>query len=152
VFRDDRDRQEYLDRLIRCRERFGLRVLAFCLMGNHLHLAVEGGGDRCHPLRYHGEMKTLTIRDFRTRPRQAQKALADEGEALLTSNGRPVALMLRVDSDSLDQTMETVRRARALQAVRKMRADAKARGLDRLSSKQIDAIIARSRKARRRRA
>ena len=50
-------------------------------------------------------MKTLTIRDFRTRPRQAQKALADEGEALLTSNGRPVALMLRVDSDSLDQTM-----------------------------------------------
>jgi hypothetical protein len=33
VFRDDRDRQEYLDRLIRCRERFGLRVLAFCLMG-----------------------------------------------------------------------------------------------------------------------
>jgi len=97
-------------------------------------------------------MKTLTIRDFRTRPRQAQKALADEGEALLTSNGRPVALMLRVDSDSLEQTMETVRRARALQAVRKMRADAKARGLDRLGFKQIDAIIARSRKARRRRA
>jgi putative transposase len=43
VFRDDRDRQEYLDRLIRCRDRFGLRVLAFCLMGNHLHLAVERG-------------------------------------------------------------------------------------------------------------
>jgi REP element-mobilizing transposase RayT len=43
VFRDDRDRQEYLDRLIRCRDRFGLRLLAFCLMGNHLHLAVERG-------------------------------------------------------------------------------------------------------------
>jgi REP element-mobilizing transposase RayT len=43
VFRDDRDRQEYLDRLIRCHERFGLRVLAYCLMGNHLHLAVERG-------------------------------------------------------------------------------------------------------------
>ena len=43
VFRDDQDRQEYLDRLIRCRERFGLRVLAFCLMSNHLHLAVERG-------------------------------------------------------------------------------------------------------------
>ena len=57
-----------------------------------------------------------------------------------------------VDRDSLDQTVETVRRARALQAVRKMRADAKARGLDRLSSKQIDAIIAKTRKARRRRA
>jgi putative transposase len=43
VFRDDRDRQEYLDRLIRCRDRFGVRLLAFCLMGNHLHLAVERG-------------------------------------------------------------------------------------------------------------
>jgi len=43
VFRDDRDRQEYLDRLIGCRERFGVRVLAFCLMDNHLHLAVERG-------------------------------------------------------------------------------------------------------------
>lgn len=28
VFRDDRDRQEYVDRLMRCRERFGLRLLA----------------------------------------------------------------------------------------------------------------------------
>jgi hypothetical protein len=97
-------------------------------------------------------MKTLTIRDFRTRPKAAQRTIAAEGEALLTSNGRPVALMLRVDSDSLDQTMETVRRARALQAVKKMRADARARGLDRLSFKQIDVIIGRSRKARRRRA
>ncbi len=97
-------------------------------------------------------MKTLTIRDFRTRPRQARRAIAAEGEALLTSNGRPVALMLSVDSDSLDQTMETVRRARALQAVKKMRADAKSRGLDGLSFKQIDAMIAKSRKARRRRA
>ena len=96
-------------------------------------------------------MKTLTIRDFRTRPRQAQKTLADEGEALLTSNGRPVALMLHVDGDSLDETMETLRRARSLQALREIRREARARGLYRLSIKQIDAIIARSRRARRRR-
>jgi REP element-mobilizing transposase RayT len=43
VSRDDRDRQEYLDRLIRWRDRFGLRLLAFCLIGNHLHLAVGRG-------------------------------------------------------------------------------------------------------------
>jgi hypothetical protein len=96
-------------------------------------------------------MKTLTIRDFRTRPRQAQKTLAEEGEALLTSNGRPVALMLGVDGDSLDETVATLRRARALLAVREMRRQARARGLDRLSIKQIDAIIAKSRRSRRRR-
>ncbi|MGH9317984.1 MAG: prevent-host-death protein [Thermoanaerobaculia bacterium] len=96
-------------------------------------------------------MKTFSIRDFRTRPRQAQKALAEAGEALLTSNGRPVALMLRVDGDSLDEAIETLRRARSLQALREIRRGAKARGLDRLSAKQIDAIIAKSRRGRHRR-
>jgi putative transposase len=43
IFRDDRDREEYLGRLARYRERFGFKLLAFCLMDNHLHLAVERG-------------------------------------------------------------------------------------------------------------
>jgi len=95
-------------------------------------------------------VKTLTIRDLRTRPRQAQKTLAREGSAVLTSNGKPVALMLRVDEDSLPETVETVRRARALAALREIRADARKRGLDRLGGRKIDAIIAASRKGRRR--
>jgi len=43
IFRDDTDREVYLDRLAACRERFGFKVYAHCLMGNHLHLAVERG-------------------------------------------------------------------------------------------------------------
>jgi putative transposase len=43
VFRDDVDREAYLERLSKVRERFGFRVLAFCLMGNHVHLAIERG-------------------------------------------------------------------------------------------------------------
>lgn len=43
VFRDDGGRQAYLDRLAKCRERFGFRLLAFCLMENHIHLAIERG-------------------------------------------------------------------------------------------------------------
>jgi antitoxin (DNA-binding transcriptional repressor) of toxin-antitoxin stability system len=101
--------------------------------------------------RYTHGVKTLTIRDFRTRPRQAQKLLANEGEAVLTSNGRPVAVMVAVDGDSLDETMEIIRRARALQAVRKIRSEAKVRGLNRLSVKQIEAVIAKTRRARLRR-
>ncbi len=95
-------------------------------------------------------MKTLTIRDFRTRPREARKTISEEGEALLTSNGRPVALMLGVNGDSFEESLETLRRARALQALRRIRAESKARGLDRLNRKQIDALIAKTRKERRR--
>ena len=72
-------------------------------------------------------MKTLTIRDFRTRPRQVQQALVKEGEAVLTSNGRPVAVMLPADASSLDETLDTLRRTRALRALRAIRREAKAR-------------------------
>ena len=43
VFRDDRDRELYLTRLQNYRERFGFRVYAYCLMTNHIHLALETG-------------------------------------------------------------------------------------------------------------
>jgi REP element-mobilizing transposase RayT len=43
IFRDDSDRREYLRRLAHYREKFGFRLLAYCLMGNHAHLAVEIG-------------------------------------------------------------------------------------------------------------
>lgn len=43
VFRDDVDREDYLDRIARYRQRFGLRVFAYCLMPNHVHLALQQG-------------------------------------------------------------------------------------------------------------
>jgi REP element-mobilizing transposase RayT len=43
IFRDDVDCREYLDRLGRCRDRFGFSLYAFCLMSNHVHLAIEEG-------------------------------------------------------------------------------------------------------------
>jgi putative transposase len=43
VFRDDEDRQDYLDRLAHYREKFRFALLAYCLMDNHVHLAIETG-------------------------------------------------------------------------------------------------------------
>ena len=43
IFRDDRDREDYLELLARYRERFHFRLYAYCLMPNHVHLAVEQG-------------------------------------------------------------------------------------------------------------
>ncbi|MFO1364581.1 MAG: type II toxin-antitoxin system Phd/YefM family antitoxin [Burkholderiales bacterium] len=93
-------------------------------------------------------MKTVTIRDFRTRPKQVRDALKREREAVLTANGRPVAVMIPVDAGSIDQTLETLRRARALEALRVIRQDSQQRGSARMSTREIDAIIAKTRKAR----
>jgi putative transposase len=43
IFRDDLDRNVYLERLAQCRSRFQFRVLGYCLMNNHVHLALERG-------------------------------------------------------------------------------------------------------------
>ena len=43
IFRDDLDRLEYLDRIAHYRERFRFQLLAYCLMTNHVHLAVRSG-------------------------------------------------------------------------------------------------------------
>jgi REP element-mobilizing transposase RayT len=41
VFRDDADREFYLRRVAHYREKCGFRLLAYCLMSNHVHLAIE---------------------------------------------------------------------------------------------------------------
>ena len=43
VFRDDLDRERYLGKLAHYRSRYGFRLLAYCLMGNHVHLAIRRG-------------------------------------------------------------------------------------------------------------
>jgi PHD/YefM family antitoxin component YafN of YafNO toxin-antitoxin module len=96
-------------------------------------------------------MKTVTIRDFRTRPRQVQETLKKERETVLTANGSPVAVMIPVDAGSIDRTIETLRRARALEALRAIRSDAQRRGKSRMAVGAIDAVIAKTRKARSRR-
>ncbi|MDQ5858260.1 MAG: transposase [Acidobacteriota bacterium] len=43
VFRDDADRELYLRRLAHYRDQFRFRLYAYCLMSNHVHLALETG-------------------------------------------------------------------------------------------------------------
>jgi putative transposase len=45
TFRDDRDYQAYLDRLVRYQGKFAVKVYAYCLMPNHAHLLVEVSGE-----------------------------------------------------------------------------------------------------------
>jgi putative transposase len=45
LFRDDSDRREYLARAALYREKFHFRLLAYCLMTNHVHLAIRAGDE-----------------------------------------------------------------------------------------------------------
>lgn len=94
-------------------------------------------------------MKTVTIRDFRTRPRQVRDALRQSGDAVLTANGRPVAVLVPTDAATLDNTPDLLRRARGLEALRAIGQASRSRGLDRrFSPRDIDAVIAKVRRMR----
>ncbi len=43
IFLDDEDREQYLGRLSHYRDKFGFTLLAYCLMDNHVHLAIRTG-------------------------------------------------------------------------------------------------------------
>ncbi len=62
-------------------------------------------------------MKFVTIRDLRSRSRKIQNDLPRYREMVLTSNGKPIAIMTAISEDSLEDSLAAIRRARAINAV-----------------------------------
>ena len=94
-------------------------------------------------------MKFVTIRELRSKTASIRKDLAKEREIVLTANGRPFAVVTPVEPDSVEEELQAIRRARAKVAVERLRTQARAKGLDRLTMDEIDTIVAETRRARR---
>ncbi len=94
-------------------------------------------------------MKFVTVRDFRIRPGAVWKTLEEEEEVVITSNGRPIALLTGVSDVNFDETVKMVRRTKAELAVSRMRKGALKRGLSGLAEKEIEAEITAARKSKR---
>lgn len=93
-------------------------------------------------------MKFITIRDLRSNTARLRKNLQTEREVVITANGRPFAVMTRVEPDQLEEEIVAIRRARSRAAISRIRAKAKAEGLDRLTMNQINDFIAETRRER----
>ncbi len=95
-------------------------------------------------------MKFITVRELRGRPRQVWKKLAEQRELVLTSNGKPIALLSPVTEDSLERDLATLRRARMADTIRSIQKEAKKRFPQGLSLARIDTEIAAVRARRHR--
>lgn len=93
-------------------------------------------------------MKFISAGDLRNRPGKVWKQLSD-GEIVVTSRGRPIALITKVTPESLERDLAHLRKLRALTALEEIGRDAARSGRDRLSEKEIEAEIRAVRKARR---
>jgi antitoxin (DNA-binding transcriptional repressor) of toxin-antitoxin stability system len=93
-------------------------------------------------------MRFVSVRDLRSRGRQVWKQLETEKELIITSNGRPIAILTGVNQENFEQILRDLRRARALQAVEKMQRASVLAGLDKMPDKEIDSEIREARRAR----
>lgn len=91
-------------------------------------------------------MKFITIRDFRSRSAMIQRELPYEKEMILTSNGKPVAIISTVSEADLEDTLGAIRRARASLAVTLIQSGSLGKGRNYITPDEIDAEIDKVRK------
>lgn len=94
-------------------------------------------------------MNFLSVRELRSKPAEVWSRLPVAREMVLTSNGRPIAILSAVTEETLEETLAAFRRARAVAAVTQMQLRSVELGTDTITAQEIDAEIAAVRRARR---
>lgn len=94
-------------------------------------------------------MAFISIRDLRTRPGEVWELLQSDGDLILTSSGRPFALMIAAEGEDVEELLLALRRARAQLALSRLRKQSAAKGVDRMLPSEIDEEIAKARQERR---
>ena len=89
-------------------------------------------------------MKFYTIRDLRTTPKALWDNLSNDGELVITNNGKPTALLFDIADNDLEELLKAVRQARAMIAFNSMKSKVAKKGY--MSEDEIEAEIKEARK------
>ena len=93
-------------------------------------------------------MNFYSVRDLRTESKSIWESLANDGEAVITNNGKPTAVMLSVANDNFEEVLKAVRQVRAMIAFNNIRAKV-AENNAYMTEEEINAEIAAYREERR---
>ena len=95
-------------------------------------------------------MKFVSVRELRGRPAEVWKELESRKELVVTSNGKPIAILTAASEESLEEDLAAIRRARAARAVAGLQRRSVEAGLDRLPEAEVEKEIRAVRKSRHR--
>lgn len=93
-------------------------------------------------------MKFLSVRDLRGKSAEVWKELHNEREMIITSNGRPIAILAAISESNLEESLAAFRQARAVEAVASLQRRSADQGTDKITMSEIDAEIKSVRKKR----
>jgi antitoxin (DNA-binding transcriptional repressor) of toxin-antitoxin stability system len=95
-------------------------------------------------------MKFLSVRDLKTKSSQVWKDLPGQKDMVITSNGRPIAILSSVNENNLEQVLSAFRQSRAMEAVTSIQYESVRKGTDEISLEEINNEIKRVRSKRKR--
>ena len=93
-------------------------------------------------------MKFLSVRDLRSKSAQVWQDLPSERELIITSNGRPIAILAAINESNLEESLTAFRQARAVEAVASLQRRSASQGSNKISFDEINAEIRAVRKNR----
>jgi len=92
-------------------------------------------------------MKFVSTRELRNRPGFVRE-LAQNEDLVLTADGKPIAILLGIENEDLEETAVMIRQAKAQRALSRMRRQAARRGVAQASPREIETEIQAVRRKR----
>ena len=93
-------------------------------------------------------MEFVSVRELRGRSAEVWRSLAREKDLVVTSNGKPIAVLSATTASTLEESLAALRQARAQIAVTAMQRRAGETGADRMTLDEVNAEINATRGAR----
>jgi hypothetical protein len=90
-------------------------------------------------------MEFLSIRDLSKSPKLTFDRLATDGKAVITNNGQPQAILVKVDASSFENTLSLLQKLEFMQNLTSMRLTSRDNGNSDMTLEEINAVIAAAR-------
>jgi hypothetical protein len=95
-------------------------------------------------------MQFVPFRELRNEPSALRKKLVREGELIVTVDNKPFAVMINLGDENVEDILLMVSRLRAQMAARSIRSQARQEGLNKMTLKDINTLIKKTRAERKR--
>jgi len=94
-------------------------------------------------------MRFITVRELKHKTPEIWRLVRMGEEIVITSNGKPIALLTDVSEDTLEDKIEITRRAGALKSLDRIHRTSLQKGTYKISGKEIEGEIRQVRRERR---
>jgi PHD/YefM family antitoxin component YafN of YafNO toxin-antitoxin module len=93
-------------------------------------------------------MEFVSIRELSKSPKAAFDRLTTDGKAVITNNGQPQAILVKVDAASFENTLSMLQKLEFMQNLTELRMTSQRNGNSKMTLDEINAEIAAARAER----